>query len=599
MNFKSRSLRMAILFCGAIAFFGLSVHFASRRIASTESHNQLAQIIAIETDLLKKWQESGALHQTLAYDAAGSSVVLLQRMLAQDPGIYPEQKITGYYGDNTRDAVTNFQREYGLPQTGAVDAATLEKLNSIFLLTLCPEPEVVYPDFLMRKVSKDAKLPTDYVPPQLIDVSKKLRTMGVACLRADVVSHIAKMFSDASNDGVNLMITSGYRKPEIQKYLYDLWTRLYGSEASSEIAEPGASEHQLGSAVDLTDGSIQFSTVDTRFETSKGGKWMAENAYKYGFILSFPKDKTQVTGYVFEPWHWRYVGESVAASLKYQGLTYNEAHFDTLGMPSFAAPQAQAGISLSAAAFISVYVDTAGVEHILVENNKDRKLPIASMTKLTVALVASERYAPKDTVAISTKAIKNKGPSQIYTAGQHFYFEDALKALLLASHNEIANSLADGSAGFVDALNSKAVALGLSNTHFVNPTGLDPQTGSESINESTVYDMYALARYIKEKRPQILSITTLNGFELKTEEGKSVATLTSTDKLLGDASLPFRILGGKNGETPRAKQNLVLVTESPCGGEIISAVIGSDNSFGDMKELLNYDKQSYNWSCSR
>ncbi len=277
--------------------------------------------------------------------------------------------------------------------------------------------------------------------------------------------------------------------------------------------------------------------------------------------------------------------------LKKQNQVYDEARFDT------ASPiDNQKSLALSATAFISVYVDTSGKETILIEQNKDRELPIASMTKLTVALVASEQHADHDVIVISKDALALKGGSGLYTAGDSLYFSDSLHAVLIASHNEVASSIANG-VSFIDAMNAKASSLHLTHTHYVNPTGLDPEGGSDSINESTAFDMYTLMRYLKEHNPEILRITTEKTFELKTKDGTFVDSLKSTNVLLGDSDLPFMILGGKTGETPRAKQNLGLITKSPCRGEIVSVVMGSANSFADMKQLLQYDENSFIWTC--
>jgi len=295
--------------------------------------NQLAQIIAVETELLKQWQQSQGLRNTLAYNSTGSDVSLLQRMLSQDSGIYPERKITGYYGNLTREAVIRFQNEYNLPQTGVVDEQTKNKLNEIFLRFLCPEQTTIYPNFFLRKIDRQHLLPTDYAPSSLEDISTKVKTIGIICVRQDIVQSLIAMFREAEREGVYLAVTSGYRKPEIQKYLYDFWLRVQGVSALDEIAEPGASEHQLGTTIDFTDASIGYAGVDDRFGNSDGGKWLAANAHKYGFTMSYPKDKEKVTGYKYEPWHWRFVGADIAAALYNQNLTFNESSFDAQKKP--------------------------------------------------------------------------------------------------------------------------------------------------------------------------------------------------------------------------------------------------------------------------
>lgn len=595
----NKKLLVACALCFGV-FSILVIIFLSSKlpILSFDNHSQLSQIITIETELLRKWQQNGSLKNNLAYNSDGSDIVLLQRMLAQDSVAYPEKRITGYYGDLTLSAVKNFQREYGLTESGAVDTVTRKKLNEIFFSHLCPEPVVVYPDFLMKKVKTNTPVPSDYVSPLLQDISTKVKTVGISCLRSDVLPNIVQMFADAKIDGVELMITSAYRKPEIQKYLYDFWIQTDGDKAINEIAEPGLSEHQLGTTIDLTDSSINFAGVDDKFANSKGGNWLQMNAYKYGFIMSFPEGKQNVTGFKYEPWHWRFVGIDVATALHEQNLTYNEANFDSNGFP-FLKDNTQ-GIELTANSFLSVFVSSVGNEKILIEKNKDRQLPIASITKLMVALIASERYKSDDVISISENSLKDKGLSGIYKTGDSILFSDALRALLLASHNEIASAMAEqvGTDEFRNAMNQRARAIGNSNTIFVNVTGLDPAVGSEQINHSTVFDIYKLAKYIQENRPDLLSITTRKEFNLFDANGNFIATINNIDKLLGQQNIPFHILGSKTGETPRAKQNLIIVSDSPCGGKIFSITLGSQNSFGDMQKLLWHVHDSYEWTCS-
>lgn len=317
-----------MLVCITLLVIGFAVSEFPLKTSLTQGSNQFAQIIASETGLLRKWQQSGSLRQTLGYGSAGREVALLQGMLAQDPGIYPERKVTGRFGDMTARAVVRFQGEYGIPQTGIIDAATQKMLNDIFLGLLCPKSPAIYPEFLMKKVSVESPLPSDYVPPSLENIAGAVRTSGVICLRTDIAPHLVQMFADAERDGVFFMVNSGYRKPEIQKYLYDFWVQTEGDEATREIAKPGLSEHQLGSTVDLTDASIGFAGTDAGFATSAGGLWLGQHAHEYGFIMSYPDAKQTVTGFKYEPWHWRYVGVVVATQLRASALTYNESNFD-------------------------------------------------------------------------------------------------------------------------------------------------------------------------------------------------------------------------------------------------------------------------------
>ncbi|MEK7608116.1 MAG: D-alanyl-D-alanine carboxypeptidase family protein [Patescibacteria group bacterium] len=589
-NKKSFVLGAFCFGCAVLLFV-----FLSGKVPGYGGENRLAQIIEIETGLLREWQQRGSLKNNLSYGESGSDVLLLQRMLSEDKAIYPEQATTGHYGERTVGAVKNFQKEYGLVESGIVDDETRERINEIFLSRLCPREEVVYPDFMMKKVGSAFAVPLDYTPPSLEDVSRRVRTAGVVCLRSDVAPQIERMFSDAKKDDVELMITSGYRTPEIQKHLYDFWLSIEGGSAIDEIAKPGLSEHQLGTTVDLTDSSIKFTGVDDRFAHSKGGRWMRKNAHQYGFTMSFPNGKKEATGFSYEPWHWRFVGVQMAKALYAEKLAYNESKFDLVETPSFR--EGSPGLQLSAGSFVAVFVDSAGSEKILLEKEKELALPIASITKLMVALVSSEKNRSEDTIVVSEQALRDKGVSGIYHAGDMLSFENALHALLVASHNEIANAIAlrTGANEFLAAMNKKAESLGLLKTSLVNISGTDPEIGSDKINQSTAFDLYKLMRHIQETRSDLLAITSKKDFGLFAVNGSYIARLQSTNKLLGREDVPLRVLGGKTGETPRAGQNLVVVTEAPCSGRVYAVVLGAQGSFEDMKRLLWYVNDSYAW----
>ncbi len=122
-----------------------------------------------------------------------------------------------------------------------------------------------------------------------------------------------KMVAAAKLDNINVNIQSGFRSYEKQSTIYNRHVREGGTvEADTYSARPGHSEHQTGTAMDLN-------WIDTRLEERADGKWLFANAYKYGFILRYPEGKTNETGYIYEPWHYRYVGEELAAKLYNNG----------------------------------------------------------------------------------------------------------------------------------------------------------------------------------------------------------------------------------------------------------------------------------------
>ena len=127
-----------------------------------------------------------------------------------------------------------------------------------------------------------------------------------------------KMQSAAKEDGLNLKIVSGFRSYQDQVIVYNKWVNKDGkSVADTYSARAGHSEHQSGLAMDLN-------WISKQFETTNEYKWLQANAYKYGFIMRYPKSKQEITGYIYEPWHYRYVGVELAKEL------YNNGDWITL-----------------------------------------------------------------------------------------------------------------------------------------------------------------------------------------------------------------------------------------------------------------------------
>ena len=134
--------------------------------------------------------------------------------------------------------------------------------------------------------------------------------------------NFVKMADSASKEGLTLKITTGYRDYYFQQTLYNNYVRIDGIKvADTYSARPGYSEHQLGYSADLTNGdSVGFGD----FQYTKEYDWLQENAYKYGFIMRYPKDKEYITGYMYESWHYRYVGIDIATYIHENNITYEE-----------------------------------------------------------------------------------------------------------------------------------------------------------------------------------------------------------------------------------------------------------------------------------
>ncbi|MCF0149694.1 MAG: M15 family metallopeptidase [Clostridium sp.] len=144
-------------------------------------------------------------------------------------------------------------------------------------------------------------------------------------LRPEVDSAFQEMKQAAANDGVQLSIASGFRSYYKQQQLFSSYSYSYGSTASSFSAPAGYSEHQSGLALDIG-GADSSLWVTSAFSYTYEAQWLKENCAKYGFILRYPVEKEDITGYIYESWHFRYVGTELSTYLTENNLTLEE-HF--------------------------------------------------------------------------------------------------------------------------------------------------------------------------------------------------------------------------------------------------------------------------------
>jgi D-alanyl-D-alanine carboxypeptidase len=175
--------------------------------------------------------------------------------------------------------------------------------------------------------------PQDYAPTDLITPSVPLRVPGNESmqLRKVAASSLEQMFSAAKAQGLNLMLSSGYRSYTYQVSLYGGYVQSQGQAAADQVsARPGYSEHQTGLAADIEPTSKNCE-LEQCFETTPEGQWLAANAYKYGFILRYTADKVAVTGYKYEPWHYRYVGTDLTSQMRDTSAKTLEEFFDVTG----------------------------------------------------------------------------------------------------------------------------------------------------------------------------------------------------------------------------------------------------------------------------
>lgn len=185
--------------------------------------------------------------------------------------------------------------------------------------------EIIEPDNILLLIKKGFVLPDDYEPSDLTvpnipiapdNSHNKLRKAASKALES--------MYQDALKGDYHLVLNSGYRSFKEQQEIYDEYFKRYDEiTASGLVAVPGSSEHQLGLGVDLTSQSV----IDKErmvFGDTKEYRWIVQNAYKYGFILRYPKDRSNITGTANEPWHLRYVGKDVAKVIYDNNWTLEE-----------------------------------------------------------------------------------------------------------------------------------------------------------------------------------------------------------------------------------------------------------------------------------
>jgi len=170
-------------------------------------------------------------------------------------------------------------------------------------------------------VNKMHKLQKNFVPANLVKIAEQYGD-STKLINKDVYQAFIKMYDSAKLENISLWITSAYRTSDYQNWLYNNSVKKSGiTETNRNIAKPGFSEHQTGLAIDIV--AARGCKFDG-FEKTKQCEWLLTHAYKYGFILRYPKNKENITGYMYEPWHYRYVGIDTAKMIIEKNLTFDE-----------------------------------------------------------------------------------------------------------------------------------------------------------------------------------------------------------------------------------------------------------------------------------
>lgn len=252
----------------------------------------------------------------------------------KDPAASKPSEETDSYdiGFVEMDGKTYYFEEEGTPYTGWLtmkgDRYYFQEDGSMAI------GKVNVPDYGVRYFTSQGKEcilvnPWNYVPEEY---SVKLSKYGDYKVSNICLDDLKDMIADCKSAGKKAIVVSAYRSHSYQEGLYERRIQRFVDqgydyetaviEAGKRVAVPGTSEHELGLAVDIVD--VNYQTLDKKQENTEAQKWLMENSWKYGFILRYPNEKSEVTGIIYEPWHYRYVGKELAKELHDSGLCLEE-----------------------------------------------------------------------------------------------------------------------------------------------------------------------------------------------------------------------------------------------------------------------------------
>jgi len=221
-----------------------------------------------------------------------------------------------FYKENRKDEYLAYKKKYSLPIKQAIIEVNIG-LNHAFYSNTTPALDINKITMLVNKYHYVEK---DYIPDNLIEVNN-------IKINKEAYDNFKELENDIKKEGLNIRIISAYRSFNYQDNLYNNYLkREKQSIVDTYSARAGYSEHHTGLAIDVDNTILDFN----KFYLTKEFIWMNKNAHKYGFILRYPKDKERITGYSYEPWHYRYVGREIAQYIKKHNITYEEYYYEFL-----------------------------------------------------------------------------------------------------------------------------------------------------------------------------------------------------------------------------------------------------------------------------
>ncbi len=177
------------------------------------------------------------------------------------------------------------------------------------------DPRFFDTNSILIVANKKHKLPDGYVPSDLVEITSVPKQDRQEMMRQEAANALVAMFDAASQQGVQLYLTSAYRSYDYQVDVYNGYVAQSGQAYADSISSrPGYSDHQTGLACDLGQTDME-DMLDQTFINTAAGQWLYQHAHEYGFILRYPQGKEAITGYEYEPWHYRYVGVDTANAM--------------------------------------------------------------------------------------------------------------------------------------------------------------------------------------------------------------------------------------------------------------------------------------------
>ncbi|MGB8816209.1 MAG: serine hydrolase [Minisyncoccia bacterium] len=248
--------------------------------------------------------------------------------------------------------------------------------------------------------------------------------------------------------------------------------------------------------------------------------------------------------------------------------------------------------------YFSVFIGKNGNSKILTGRFENTRKRIASITKLISAMVIKDILKDDDIITISRGNLSDAANFGNFKEKEEFFAKDLIKAVLVPSDNVAVRAFAEkvGKEDFASLMNRKALQIGMNDSFFSNPSGLDYQPYEFNFNYSTPEDVALAILFIKNNYPDLLSIMSKEKVNVCNTSGNNCRELLSTDKLLNSPDFPYKIIGAKTGDTLRAQKNLAMIIEAPeSKGIIINVILDSSAHFADMTTLTNWVINSYNW----